>query len=60
MVALLVLGSSAAFGQLRGVRAELTPIVESEARPGTRARAALLVRLPQQFHVQSDAPREPC
>ena len=58
-VALLVVAPSLAFAQLRGVRAELTPLVESEARAGASVRAALLVRLPQQLHVQSDAPRDP-
>ena len=58
-VALLVVLPSLAFAQLRGVRAELVPIVESEARAGDTVRAALIVRLPEQLHVQSDAPRDP-
>jgi thioredoxin:protein disulfide reductase len=58
VVALLLVGPSLAFAQFRPVRAELTPIVESEARPGGRARAALLVRLPEALHVQSNAPRD--
>jgi thiol:disulfide interchange protein DsbD len=58
-VALLIVAPSVAFGQLRGVPAELTPIVESEARAGTQVRAALLVRIPERFHVQSNAPRDP-
>ena len=41
VVALLVVGPSLAFAQFRPVRAELTPIVESEAHPGGKARAAL-------------------
>jgi len=57
-VALLVVGPSLAFAQFRAVRAELTPIVESEAHPGGKARAALLVRLPETLHVQSNAPRD--
>ena len=56
-VALLVVGPSLAFAQFRAVRAELTPIIESEAHPGGKARAALLVRLPETLHVQSNAPR---
>jgi thioredoxin:protein disulfide reductase len=58
-VALLIVAPCIAFGQLRGVRAELTPVVESDAQPGTRVRAALLVRIPERFHVQSNAPRDP-
>jgi thioredoxin:protein disulfide reductase len=57
-VALLVVGPSLAVAQFRPVRAELTPIVESEAHPGGQARAALLVRLPEALHVQSNAPRD--
>jgi thioredoxin:protein disulfide reductase len=58
-VALLVVAPTLAFAQFRGPRAELTPLVESEARAGGTARAALQVTLPQQLHVQSDAPRDP-
>ncbi|HLG55735.1 MAG TPA: thioredoxin family protein [Vicinamibacterales bacterium] len=58
-VALLIVAPCIAFGQFRGVRADLTPVVESDARPGTRVRAALLVRIPERFHVQSNAPRDP-
>jgi thiol:disulfide interchange protein len=58
-VALLIVAPQIAFAQFRGIRAELTPVVESEARSGASVRAALLVRLPQQLHVQSDAPRDP-
>ena len=58
-IALLLLGPPLAFAQLRGVRAELTPIIESEAQPGGKTRAALLVRLPATLHVQSNAPRDP-
>jgi cytochrome c biogenesis protein CcdA len=42
------------------VTAELTPIVESEsARPGAAIRLALGVTLPEGFHLQSNAPRDP-
>jgi len=58
-VALLIVGPAIAFAQLRGIRAELTPLVESDAHPGGLARAALLVSLPQTLHVQSNAPRDP-
>src|SRR4030095_13679871 len=58
-VALLIVSPQIAFAQFRGVRAELTPLVESEARSGASVRAACLVALPAQLHVQSDAPRDP-
>jgi thiol:disulfide interchange protein len=58
-VALLVVAPALAFAQFRGPRAELTTLVESEGRPGASVRAALQVRLPQDLHVQSDAPRDP-
>ncbi|MDE3155836.1 MAG: thioredoxin family protein [Acidobacteriota bacterium] len=64
-VSLLVLAAAlaAAVGlhaQLRGIKADLTPLVEaSGVHPGTTARAALAVKLPDGFHVQSNAPRDP-
>jgi thiol:disulfide interchange protein len=58
-VALLVVAPTLVFAQFRGPRADLTPLVESEARAGGLARAALQVRLPPQLHVQSNAPRDP-
>ena len=58
-VALLIVGPASAFAQLRGIRAEITPLVESDAHPGGQARAALLVTLPETLHVQSNAPRDP-
>ncbi len=58
-VALLLVSSQIAVGQLRPIRAELTPLVESDAAPGSPVRAALQVRIPERFHVQSDAPRDP-
>ncbi len=57
-VALLIVGPATALAQLRGIRAEITPLVESDAHPGGRARAALLVTLPEALHVQSNAPRD--
>ena len=51
--------AASAGAQLRGVKAELTPLVESEAAPGAAVRAALQVRIPDRFHVQSNAPRDP-
>ncbi|HKE86236.1 MAG TPA: thioredoxin family protein [Vicinamibacterales bacterium] len=58
-IVLLIVAPSIAGAQLRGIHAELNPVVESEGRPGTKARAALLVTLPERFHVQSNAPRDP-
>ena len=58
-IALLLLSSQPAVAQLRGVKADLTPLVESDASAGSPVRAALQVRLPERFHVQSDSPRDP-
>jgi len=58
-LALVLAAPSIAGAQLRGVPADLTPIVESAGRPGATVRAALLVKLPERFHVQSNAPRDP-
>jgi thiol:disulfide interchange protein len=58
-VTLLLASSQVAVAQLQRIRAELTPLVESDAAPGSRVRAALQVRIPERFHVQSDAPRDP-
>jgi thiol:disulfide interchange protein len=46
--------------QMRRPRATVTPIVEASAvHPGTTARVALQVALPENLHVQSDRPRDP-
>ncbi|MBI2189910.1 MAG: hypothetical protein HYU37_22765, partial [Acidobacteria bacterium] len=46
--------------QAGGVRTDLTPIVETDAaHAGTTVRAALQVRLPDGFHVNSNEPRDP-
>ena len=58
-VALLLASSQVAVAQLQRIRAELTPLVESDAVPGAPVRAAVQVRIPDRFHVQSDAPRDP-
>jgi cytochrome c biogenesis protein CcdA/thiol-disulfide isomerase/thioredoxin len=60
-VALVVLAlASAANAQLRGVKAEVTPLAESDAvHAGTDIRLALKVVLPDGFHVQSNKPRDP-
>jgi thiol:disulfide interchange protein DsbD len=48
-----------ALAQLRGITAELTPLVESDGAAGRSVRAALQVRLPKELHVQSNKPRDP-
>jgi thioredoxin:protein disulfide reductase len=56
---LLLLSAFPASAQLRGVRAELATAVESDARAGGRVRAFLEVSVPEGFHLQSNAPRDP-
>lgn len=57
---MVAFAAGAVHAQLRGVTAELTPIVASDgAHAGTEVRAALQVQLPDGFHVQSDKPRDP-
>jgi thiol:disulfide interchange protein len=58
-IALLLVLPQIAVAQLRGVKAELTTLVESDAAAGGPVRAAVQVRIPDRFHVQSDAPRDP-
>ena len=49
-----------AHAQLRGVKADVTPLVEADGvHAGADARAALQVTLPDGFHVQSNKPRDP-
>lgn len=55
----LSLVSDIVLAQLMGVRADLTPLVESDGVAGSTVRVALTVTLPERFHVQSDAPRDP-
>ena len=45
--------------QLRGVKADITPVVGVSAHPGGTVRAALVVKLPEGYHVQSNKPRDP-
>jgi thiol:disulfide interchange protein DsbD len=58
-LALLLIAPTLAFAQLRGVKADLLPVVESDAPAGGRVRAAVVVRVPEGFHLQSNAPRDP-
>jgi len=58
--AILVLAAQASSqAQLARVRADLTPLVESEAVPaGGDLRAALRIRLPEGYHTNSNKPRD--
>lgn len=59
-VAAALLAATAVHAQLRGIKADLTPLVAaSGAHPGTTVRLALQVQLPDGFHVQSNKPRDP-
>ena len=60
LVALLGVWPTENRAQLMRIRADLTPLVERDGVvAGTEVRAALEVKLPDGFHVQSDAPRDP-
>jgi thiol:disulfide interchange protein DsbD len=48
-----------ALAQLRGIKADLTALVASDAPIGGAVTAALQVRLPKELHVQSNTPRDP-
>jgi thiol:disulfide interchange protein DsbD len=56
---LLLLAALPAGAQLRPVRADFATEVESSARAGARVRAFLQVSVPEGFHLQSNAPRDP-
>jgi cytochrome c biogenesis protein CcdA len=59
VIGLLLIGS-VAHAQLRGVRAEVETVVESDrVHASEGARAAVLVRLAEGFHTQSNNPRDP-
>ena len=53
--ALLLISPQIAVAQLQRIKAELALLVESDVSPGAPVRAALHVRFPERFHVQSDA-----
>jgi thiol:disulfide interchange protein DsbD len=60
LLAAVAAGSVDASAQLRRPRADVAPLVESDAaRAGSPVRLALEVTLPEELHVQSDAPRDP-
>jgi thiol:disulfide interchange protein DsbD len=56
---LLLLAALPAGAQLQRVKAEVATQVESDARAGGRVRALLEVSVPEGFHLQSNAPRDP-
>jgi len=56
----VIMAVGVAHAQLRTVKADVTPIVESDGvRAGTTVRGALQVSLPEGLHVQADQPRDP-
>jgi thioredoxin:protein disulfide reductase len=50
---------TAAVAAAQPPRATVAPYVEAAAAPGSQARLALAVALPEKLHVQSDRPRDP-
>jgi DsbC/DsbD-like thiol-disulfide interchange protein len=59
-VALVAVSASLADAQLRRVRAELAPAVESKTvKPGAPVALSLKVTLPKELHVQANEPRDP-
>ncbi len=60
LVALIAATAGTGHAQLRRIPAALAPIATSERVPaGGEVRVALSVQLPDGFHVQSNAPRDP-
>ncbi len=58
LVALLACAAGVS-AQLRGIRAELEPLVESPGvHAGTTVKAVVVVRLPDGYHTQSNKPRD--
>jgi thiol:disulfide interchange protein DsbD len=58
--AIVAVTASIAGAQLRRVRAELAPVVDSKtARPGSAVALSLKVTLPKELHVQANKPRDP-
>jgi len=56
---LLLLSALPARAQLQRVKADLATETESEARAGGRVRGLIEVSVPEGFHLQSNAPRDP-
>ena len=60
VAAILASSVSAGHAQLRRVKADLTPLVESDGvHAGSTVRLGLQVSLPEGYHVQSDKPKDP-
>jgi len=60
LAGLLVVSTTTGHAQLRKIIAELSPVVETDGvHAGTKVRAAVAVKLPEGFHMQSNAPRNP-
>ena len=60
VVGLLVAMAAGTAAQLRSIRAELDPVVEAAGvHASSTVKAALVVRLPEGFHTQSNKPRDP-
>lgn len=59
-VGLFVIGLDPAAAQTKPPRAEVTPVIQaSPVAAGSNLTVTLKVRLPAEFHVQSDKPRDP-
>jgi len=57
---IVVAFAGAAAAQIRGVAAEVSPLVGADGvHAGSSVRAAVQVKLPEGFHVQSNKPRDP-
>ena len=60
IVAFLAFITNSSHAQMRKIVAELSPMVETDAvHPGTTVRAAMAVKLPETYHMQSDKPSRP-
>jgi thioredoxin:protein disulfide reductase len=60
LLAIALVAVTSVPGQAQGTRprAEITPLVQGPAHPGSFARVALKVTLPEGLHTQSNKPRE--
>jgi cytochrome c biogenesis protein CcdA/thiol-disulfide isomerase/thioredoxin len=59
VLVVLLVAPDLAFAQLQSVNADLMAVVESDAPAGGRVRAAVHARVPEGYHLQSNAPRNP-
>ena len=58
-LALVLLGGAAAGAQPARPKATVVPLVEGPAHPGSSARLAVKVTVPEGLHTQSNKPRDP-